>query len=97
MEPEGSLLYLQVPAACPYPEPDQPCPCTLPSPSPFQKIPLSVITPVSSNWSFSFMFLHQTLVCTAPLPHLILFLLIHHEIATAPSRYMTLQLLPVAI
>jgi hypothetical protein len=27
MEPEGSLLHLQVPATCPYPEPDQCSPC----------------------------------------------------------------------
>ena len=27
MEPEGSLLYLQVPATCPYPEPDYASPC----------------------------------------------------------------------
>ena len=27
MEPEGSLPYSQVPAACPYPEPDRSTPC----------------------------------------------------------------------
>jgi len=27
MEPEGSLPHSQVPAACPYPEPDQSRPC----------------------------------------------------------------------
>jgi len=27
MEPAGSLPYLQVPATCPCPEPDQPSPC----------------------------------------------------------------------
>jgi len=27
MEPEGSLPYLQVPATCSYPEPDQSSPC----------------------------------------------------------------------
>jgi len=29
MEPEGSLPHLQVPATCPYPEPDQSSPCPL--------------------------------------------------------------------
>jgi len=50
MEPEGSLLHLQVPATCPYPEPDQPSPC---SPSHFLKIRLNVIlafTSGSSEW-----------------------------------------------
>ena len=28
MEPEGSLPHLQVPATCPYPEPDQSSSCT---------------------------------------------------------------------
>ena len=28
MEPEGSLPYSQVPAACPYPEPDRSSPCS---------------------------------------------------------------------
>jgi len=28
METEGSLPHAQVPATCPYPEPDQPSPCT---------------------------------------------------------------------
>ena len=27
MEPEGSLPHSQVPASCPYPEPDQSSPC----------------------------------------------------------------------
>jgi len=27
MESEGSLLFLQMPATCPYPEPDQSNPC----------------------------------------------------------------------
>jgi hypothetical protein len=27
MEPEGSLPHSQVPATCPYPEPEQPSPC----------------------------------------------------------------------
>ena len=27
MDPEGSLLHLQVPATCPYPEPDQSSHC----------------------------------------------------------------------
>jgi len=28
MKPEGSLPHSQVPATCPYPEPDRPSPCT---------------------------------------------------------------------
>jgi len=40
MEPEASLQHSQVPATCPYPEPDQSSPC---SPSPFLKINLNII------------------------------------------------------
>jgi hypothetical protein len=49
MEPEGLLLHSQVPATCPYPEPDR----SSPSPSHFLKIYLNIIflsTPESSKW-----------------------------------------------
>jgi hypothetical protein len=42
MEPNGSLLRLQEPATCPYPEPDQLSLCT---PSLFLKIHLNIILP----------------------------------------------------
>jgi hypothetical protein len=53
MEPESSLLHSQVPATCPYPEPDQPRLC--PS-SHFLKIHLNIIlpsTPGSTKWPLS--------------------------------------------
>ena len=59
MEPEASLPHSQVPATCPYPEPDQPSSC---SPSPFLKIHPNIIlpsTPESSKWSLSLIFPNQ--------------------------------------
>jgi len=53
MEPEGSLPHLQVPASCPYPEPDQSSPR---HPSHLLKIHLNTIllsTPGSYKWSLS--------------------------------------------
>ena len=47
MEPEGSLPHSQVPAICPYPEPDQSSPCP---PSHFLKIHFYIIFP-STPWS----------------------------------------------
>jgi hypothetical protein len=44
MEPEGSLPRLQVPATCPYPEPDHSSSCP-PPPSHFLKIHLLIILP----------------------------------------------------
>jgi len=68
-EPERSLPHLQVPATCPYPEPDQS------SPRPhFLKIHLNIIrpsTPGSSMWSFFFRFPHQTPIYTSPLPYVL--------------------------
>jgi len=69
MEPEGSLLQLQVPTTCLYPEPDQSSPC--PS-SHFLKIHLNIILasmPGSSKWSLSLRFPHQNPACTYSLPH----------------------------
>jgi hypothetical protein len=82
MEPEGSLPRFQVPATCPYPEPDQSSP--LP-PSYFLQIHLNIIllsVPVSSKWSLSLRFPHQKPVWTSSLiratyrAHLILLYLI---------------------
>ena len=44
MEPRGSLLRLQKPATCPYPEPDQSIP--YPSPSlPLPEVPFQYFPP----------------------------------------------------
>jgi len=56
VETEVLLPYLQVPATCPYPEPDQSSPF---SPSQFLKIHLNIIlpsTPGSSKWSLPLRF-----------------------------------------
>ena len=69
MEAEGSILHLQVPATCPYPESDHSTPCP---PSHFLKIHLNIIVPSmpgSSRWSLSLRFRHQNPVYTSPLPH----------------------------
>ena len=69
METEGSSPRLQVPATCPYPEPDQSSPC--PSPHTL-KIHLNIIFTFmlrSPKWSLSLRFPHQVSVCTSPLPH----------------------------
>jgi len=79
MEPEGSLPYSQVPATCPYPEPDQS--------GPFPHIPLNIIHPSmpgSYESSLSLRFPHRNPLYTSPRliratypAHLILLDLIH--------------------
>ena len=65
MEPEGSLPRLQVPATCPYPEPDRSRPA---STSHFLKIYFNIIlsTPGPSKWSLSLRVLHQYPVYISP-------------------------------
>jgi len=63
MEPEGSLTRLQVPATCPYHEPDQSSPH--PHTSNFLKIHLNIIlpsTPGFSKLSLSLRFPYQNLI-----------------------------------
>jgi hypothetical protein len=67
MEHEGSLLRLQEPVTCPYPEPDQSSPC--PSYH-ILKIDLNIIftsTPGSSKWSLSLRFPNQNPLCSSHL------------------------------
>jgi len=70
MEPDGSLLQLQVPTTCPYPEPFQSSPYP-PTPY-FLEIQLNIMLPSmpgSPKWSLSLRFPHQNPVYTSPLPH----------------------------
>jgi len=63
MEPEGSLRHSEVPAACPYPGPDQSVP--------FPHIPLNIIRPSmpgSYESSLPRRFPHQNPVYTSPRP-----------------------------
>jgi hypothetical protein len=70
MEPEGSLLYSQVPSTCPYPEPTPTSPH-----SPhfnYLNIHLNIIfssTSGSPQWPFSLWIPHQNPVHTSLLPH----------------------------
>ena len=68
IEPEGSLPHLQVPATCPYPEPQQSIPCSTPH---FYKIHFNILPskPESSKWSLSLGSHHQKYVCTSPVSH----------------------------
>ena len=62
MEPEGSLLHLQLPATCPYPEPTPSSPC------PHVQLILPT-NPGSSKPSLSLRFPYQNPAYTTPLPH----------------------------
>ena len=67
MEPKGSLLHLQMPATCPYPEPDH----SMPPPSHFLMIYTNIILLSmlgSSKWSLFLRFPHRNPVYTFPLP-----------------------------
>ena len=69
MEPRSSLPHSQVPATCPYPEPDQSSPCPH---FYFLKIHLNIIFPAmpgSPKWSLSFRFLHQNPEYASSIPH----------------------------
>jgi hypothetical protein len=69
IEPEGSLPHSQVPATCPYPEPDQSSPCT---PSHFFKIYFNIIlssTPSSSNWPLSLRSPYKNPLSISPVYH----------------------------
>ena len=66
---QSSLTHLQMPASCPYPEPDQHSPCRfiLFLEDPFEYYPPS--TPGSSKWFLYLTFPHHKPVYTSPLPH----------------------------
>ena len=68
MKAAGSSPHLQMPATCPYSEPEQSSPC--PPSSHFLKIHLNIIllsTLGSSKWSPSLWFPHQNITqCTFP-------------------------------
>ena len=69
MEPQGSLMHLQVSTTWPSPEPDQSSICP---PSHFLEIHFSINLPSmpgSSKWSHSIRFPHQIPVCTTSLDH----------------------------
>jgi hypothetical protein len=69
MEPKGSLPYLQEPATCPYPEPDQSRPCP---PFHLLKIHFNIIPPSMprpSKWCLSLRSHHQNPVCTSVVRH----------------------------
>jgi hypothetical protein len=67
MQPEGLLPHLQVPATCPYPEPDQSSPC----PQLTFWDPLIIILPPTSKcskWTLSSRFPHQNPLSTSHPP-----------------------------
>ena len=70
MEPEGSLPHSQLPATCPYPEPDRSSPYPT---SHSLKNHLYIILPSmpgSSKWSLSLRFPYQNPVYTSSLQHM---------------------------
>ena len=69
METKSSLLYSQMPATCPYPEPTPSSPKT---PCNFLKVRLNIILPSTSGspqWSLSLRLPHQKPLHTSPFPH----------------------------
>jgi len=69
MEPDGPLQHIQVPATCPYSEPDQSSPCPR---IPLPEDPASCYPPIYVRVFQvvpSFRFPHQDPVCTSLLPH----------------------------
>ena len=98
MEPEGSLQRLQVPATCPYPEPDHSSPCLL---NHFLKIHLNII-PIYA-WVYplglTLRYPHPNPVCSFPLSmratcpaHLILLDLITRTILREEYRSLSSSL-----
>ena len=70
MEPEGSLLHLQVPGTSPYPEPAQSSPYPT---SHFLQIQLNIIHPSmpgSPKWPLSLRFPYQNPEYASPIPHM---------------------------
>jgi hypothetical protein len=68
MEPIAPLQRLQVPATCPYPEPDQSSPCL---PLPLSEDHFNILltaAPGFFKWSLSLRFPHQNPVCTSSVP-----------------------------
>ena len=70
MEPKVSLPHSQVPATCPYPEPDQSSPYPR-HPTSWRCILIlySHLCLGSPKWSLSLRFPHQSPVYASPLPH----------------------------
>jgi hypothetical protein len=84
MEPEGSLPHSQVPATCPYSEPDQSSSCC--PLSHFLKIHLNIILPLTPRfpkWTLSLVFPHLNPLCTSPVIR-----------ATCPTHLILLDLIP---